>query len=184
MVRWQKFHKSRHDRTWWGNEFLELTGGRVSRMPLASANNGLRPFRNNGLESNRGRYRTSFLGHLWPADNYVLLDEMQVLSATDHAIRGGSRGQMGRSRPLKPKKETLFTMILYNSENSIRDKAILSSIVFSQQCCEVLYTSSLLQRLDSSSLQKNESERLKWIKMSILFLWRWESVTVTYNVWN
>ena len=26
--------------------------------------------------------------------------------------------------------------------------------------------------------------RLKWMTMSILFLWRWELVILTYNVWN
>jgi len=31
-------------------------------------------------------------------------------------------GRLGRSPPLKPTKVTLFTMILYSSENSIRDK--------------------------------------------------------------
>ena len=34
------------------------------------------------------------------------------------------------------------------------------------------------------SLKKNEREGLKWMTMSILFLWRWELVIVTYNTWN
>ena len=48
-------------------------------------------------------------------------------------------GQLGQSLPpLKPLKVTLFTMILYNSENSIEPyEAILSSIVLSQQCCDI-----------------------------------------------
>jgi len=61
----------------------------------------------------------------------------------------------GSDRPphLKPTKVTLFTMILYNSENSIREvfelchcsryKAILSSIVLSQRYSSIL--SALLQ---------------------------------------
>ena len=66
----------------------------------------------------------------------------------------------GRSPTLKSKKVTLFTMILYNSEDNIskpipnktfvmfelsyfsRYKVILSSIVFSQQCSEVYFISS------------------------------------------
>jgi len=34
----------------------------------------------------------------------------------------------------------------------------------------------------TKDLYKNERERLKWMMMSILFLWRWELVIVTYNV--
>jgi len=54
--------------------------------------------------------------------------------------RGGSRGRLGRSPPIIAIKVTLFTIILYNSENSIRDKRPLfchSSVA--------KYTSSLLQ---------------------------------------
>jgi len=37
-------------------------------------------------------------------------------------IRGASRGgAVDAIAPLKPRKVTLFTIILYNSENSIRD---------------------------------------------------------------
>ena len=44
--------------------------------------------------------------------------------------------------PLKPAKVTLFTIILYNPENNIRDmRQILPSIVMSQQCCEVHFIS-------------------------------------------
>jgi len=49
------------------------------------------------------------------------------------------RGRLGRSLPLKPTKVNLFNMILYNSENDIRD--FFSSIVMSQQCREVYFIS-------------------------------------------
>jgi len=40
----------------------------------------------------------------------------------DNVARGGSqKGAIGAIAPLKPAKVTLFTMILYNSENNIRD---------------------------------------------------------------
>ena len=70
------------------------------------------------------------------------------------------RIQGERSPTLKSKELTLFTMVLYNSENNIskpflnktlvmfelsycsRYKAILSSIVGSQQCSEVYFISS------------------------------------------
>jgi len=49
---------------------------------------------------------------------------------------------LGWSPPtLKPTKVTLFTIILYNSENNIRDKVTLSSVVLSQQCCEMCFIS-------------------------------------------
>jgi len=53
--------------------------------------------------------------------------------------RGGSRGgAIGANAPLKPTIVALFTRVLYNSQNTIRNlKAILSSIVLSQQCFEV-----------------------------------------------
>ena len=35
---------------------------------------------------------------------------------------------------------------------------------------------------DERSLWKNEREKLKWMTMSILLLWHWELVIVTYNV--
>ena len=68
-------------------------------------------------------------------------------------------GQLGWSTLLKPTKVTLFTMILCNLESNIskpiwnksfimfgtshcsRCKAIVLSIVLSQQCCEVYFTS-------------------------------------------
>jgi len=37
------------------------------------------------------------------------------------ALRGGSRGAIGAIVPVKPTKVTLFSMILHNSENSIRN---------------------------------------------------------------
>jgi len=57
--------------------------------------------------------------------------------------RGGSRGRaIGAIVSLKPTKAALFMVTWYNSENSIRDlKTILSSIVLSQQCCEVHFIS-------------------------------------------
>jgi len=36
----------------------------------------------------------------------------------------------------------------------------------------------------TKDLYKNKREGLKWMTMSILFLWRWELVIVTYDVWN
>jgi len=71
--------------------------------------------------------------------------------------RGGSRG--GDRPPLKPKKVTLITMISYNSASNI-SKPVLSnsfvvfelshhvgllqsSIVVSQQCCEVCFVSTV-----------------------------------------
>ena len=53
--------------------------------------------------------------------------------------RGGCRGQ--RSPPLKPAQVTLFTMILYNSENNIRD---IRPFVWSQHCCEVCFISLIV----------------------------------------
>jgi len=51
--------------------------------------------------------------------------------------RGGSR--MGAIAPQKPMKVTLFTMVLQIGKQHSRYKAILSSTVLSQQCCEVYF---------------------------------------------
>ena len=56
-------------------------------------------------------------------------------------LHWGRGGDWADRPPKKPEKVTLFTVILYNSENNIRDQVHLLSIVLSQQCCEV-YTSS------------------------------------------
>jgi len=45
---------------------------------------------------------------------------MAYVTSSDNR-RGGSRGTIGTIAPLKYTKETLFTMILHNSENNIRD---------------------------------------------------------------
>ena len=52
------------------------------------------------------------------------------------AWRNGSRGVIS---PLKQAKVTLFTMIVCNSENSIRNKAILSFHCYVEQCCKVYF---------------------------------------------
>jgi len=51
------------------------------------------------------------------------LNEIMLISpGTCIQTRGGSRGgAIGAISPPKPTKVTLFTMTLYNSENSIRD---------------------------------------------------------------
>jgi len=43
--------------------------------------------------------------------------------------------------PLKFTKVAFFTIILYNSENNICDRAIFFVHCLSQQCCEVFFTS-------------------------------------------
>jgi len=55
------------------------------------------------------------------------------------SLRLDPGGPIATSKTFK----TLFTMILYNSENSIRYQAILPSIVLSQQCCELYFISRL-----------------------------------------
>jgi len=58
---------------------------------------------------------------------------------------GGSRGAIEVITPLKPTKVTLSTMILYNSENSIRDiKPFCSPLICHSSV--VKYTSSLVQQ--------------------------------------
>jgi len=60
--------------------------------------------------------------------------------------RGGSRGQLKVIAPLlKPTKDTLFAMILYNSENSIRDVRTFCCPLF-RHSSVVKYTLSLLQQ--------------------------------------
>jgi len=50
------------------------------------------------------------------------------------------REAIGAIASLKPTKVTFFTMILYNSESTIRDiKSIWTPIVLSQQCCEIYF---------------------------------------------
>jgi len=51
---------------------------------------------------------------------------------------------IGAISSLKPTKVTLFTMILYNSENNIRDTRPFCRLLFCQSSV-VNYTSSLLQ---------------------------------------
>jgi len=52
-----------------------------------------------------------------------------------------NQGGAGAIVPLKLTKVTLFTIILYNSENGISD---IRSIVLSQQCCEVYFISRIV----------------------------------------
>jgi len=54
-------------------------------------------------------------------------------------------GAIGAIAPLKPKKATSFTMILYNSENSIRDIRPFCRPFFCHSSV-VMYISSLLQK--------------------------------------
>ena len=88
----------------------------------------------------------------------ALLPKQRIFGTS--ALYKQGRIQAGRSPTLKSKEVTLFTMVLYNSENNIskpilnktlvmfelsycsRYKAILSSIVLSQQCSEVYVISS------------------------------------------
>ena len=59
-------------------------------------------------------------------------------------LQGGSRGgAIGAIKPLKPTKVSLFTMILYNSVNSIRDRSFCQPLFCHDSF--VKYTSSLLQ---------------------------------------
>ena len=57
---------------------------------------------------------------------------------------GGSRGTIGAIAPLKFTKVTLFTMILYNWEDSIRDMRPFCRPLFCHSSV-VMHTSSLLQ---------------------------------------
>jgi len=59
--------------------------------------------------------------------------------------QGRSRGRLGRSPPLEPAKITFFTMILNNSENSIRTIRPFCCPLFCHSSV-VMYTSSLLQK--------------------------------------
>ena len=87
----------------------------------------------------------------------ALLPKKLIFGTNAPSKQGGFRG--GRSPTLKPKKVTLFTMVLCNLENNTskptpnkisscsnchcsRYMAILSSVVLSQQCSEVYTISS------------------------------------------
>jgi len=68
-------------------------------------------------------------------------EEARKTNATNVGADPG-RWQVGRSPTLKPTKVTLSIMILYNSENSIRDmRSFCGSIVLSQQCREIYFIS-------------------------------------------
>jgi len=54
---------------------------------------------------------------IWEGPNVLTLSEQQYFVW----CRAGSRGEIGAITPLKPTKITLLTIILYHSENSIRD---------------------------------------------------------------
>jgi len=55
----------------------------------------------------------------------------QKTSLCQHVSKGESRrGRLGQSPPLKPKKVTLFSIILYNLENKIRDIKPLRRLLF------------------------------------------------------
>jgi len=76
-------------------------------------------------------------------------------------------GQLGRSPPLKPKKTSLFTMILYNSQNIIR---VLRPFCPSLFCHSnvVKYTSSLSQWLTRNktwllNITETASPKLYWL---------------------
>ena len=75
-----------------------------------------------------------------------------------HYLRGGSKGgRLRRSSPLKPAKVTLFTMILNNSENIIRDIRPFCPDLFCHSSI-VKYTSCLLEY----------SEAVMWLYCHIL----------------
>jgi len=83
------------------------------------------------------------LAQSWSTDLCAFLSDHPKV---DLLSRGGSReGRLGRSLSLKPTKVTLFTMILYNSENSIRDIRLFCRPLFCHSSF-VKFTSSLLQQ--------------------------------------
>jgi len=77
--------------------------------------------------------------------------------------RGGSRRSCwgDRAPPLKPKKLTFFTMIFYNSENSIRDITLFDrplfcdSSVVKYSLLHLFYSSEPVMRLDCQILLKS-----------------------------
>jgi len=77
------------------------------------------------------------LTQFWDATEGFGMDLLPLLRLVDSPWPGGSRlVRLELSAPLKPTKVLFCTVILYNLEHSIRDKrAILPSIVLSQQCC-------------------------------------------------
>ena len=80
----------------------------------------------------------SSLGGLYDATYH-----RKIYSSID-TNRGGSRRVIGALAPLKPTKVTFFTMILNNSENSIRDIRPFYRPFFCHSSV-VKYTSSFLQ---------------------------------------
>ena len=79
----------------------------------------------------------ALLCHYTPAYTHNMWRKQAKTYTHVYVTQGGYRG--GEISPLKLMKVTLFTMILYNSENNIRDWR--PSIYLSQQCCEVYFIS-------------------------------------------
>jgi len=98
-------------------------------------------------------------------EKQALLPKKRIFGTSASFSQGRIQGG-GRSPTLKSRKVTLFTMVLYNSENNIskpipnktfvmfelfycsRYKAVLSSIVLSQQCSEAYIISSYSSEAD------------------------------------
>jgi len=75
------------------------------------------------------------------------MNKLIVVLEKKRVVRVRSRcrvGRLGRSLPLKPTQVTLFTMILYNWENSIRDIRPFFHPLFCHSSV-AKYPSSLLQ---------------------------------------
>jgi len=90
-------------------------------------------------------------------------------NATRLKLRGRIRGGNWGNRPLKPTKVTLFTVILFNWEKSIRDIRPFCGQLFCHSSV-VKYTSSLysseaIMRLDYQILLQSISPNLiDWIR--------------------
>ena len=80
--------------------------------------------------------------------------------------RGGSKGggRLGRSLPIKPTKVSLFTMILYNSENSLRN-IIRKTVSLIRPNCQILLNSLplTLQAGSDPAVKRSKRRAMRYI---------------------
>ena len=81
---------------------------------------------------------------------FRLQNTLLSLRAGSMSYRSGSRGDWG-DRPLKPTKVTLFSTILYNSENNIHDVRPVCCRLF----CHILAVKNHAKKYTSSVLQQS-----------------------------
>ena len=123
---------------------------------------------------------------------FIYEGKLKTLCASNHFQVSLNQGRIqgARSPPIKPTKATSFTMILYNSENSIRDvRPVCRPFFVTAVLWGILhlpYSSKRILSLDCRILLNSPPHKITgwirpWSELFALKLWKHLEVVNTYN---